>query len=134
MTEPAPKDPSIGGAVPRRPNDSVRGGRALSRSRAIVFAVLGVLLLTLGALGVLRADADVEVPEGDAIATAVEAIDFEPVNTDARLLREGFMLQPVWAVSLSVPLDGGGAADFAQLATVEINARTGEVIRVTEGS
>lgn len=116
--------------VNRRPNANVRGGQPISRNRAIIFAVLGVALLALAAFGVLRADSDVEVTYDEAIATATAAIDFEPVNTDARLLREGFVMQPVWAVSLSVPLEGGTASEFAQLATVEIDARNGDIIRI----
>jgi len=118
--------------VERRPNDNVRGGKPISRNRAIIFVVMAIGLFTLAAFGVLRADSDVDVTKDEAIATAVAAIDFEPETVDARLIREGFVMQPVWAVSLSVPTNGGGPEDFDELATVEIDARNGEIIRVSK--
>jgi len=98
--------------------------------RAKVFLALGVVLLVLGATGVLRSDSDINLERAEAVDAAREFIDFEPVNADARLVRQGFGLQPVWAVSFSIP-EAGNPRAFVRLTTVEINATTGEVIRIS---
>lgn len=97
--------------------------------RTKAFIALGVLLLMLGVSGRLQASSDVSLERDQAIEIAREYLDFEPVNEDARLVRQGFSLVPVWAVSFSIPEDDT-TREFKRLTTVEINAETGDVIRI----
>ena len=106
----------------------------MSRVRAIpgrtkLFIGFGVLLAVLGLTGRLQASQDVSIEKAEAIEIGREYLDFEPVNEDARLVRQGFSLVPVWAVSFSIPEDDT-AREFKRLTTVEINAENGEVIRI----
>ncbi len=98
--------------------------------RAKIFVVAGILILILGFTGVLSATRDVELTREEAIALALPLVDFEPDRVEARLVRQGFSMIPVWAVSLSIPT-AGNPREFVELATVEINAATGEVFRIS---
>lgn len=103
--------------------------RGLSRPSRMIL-VLGTALLMLAAAGLLRADRGIAVESSQAVELAAQEIDFEPVHTQVRLLRQGFNLRPVWAVSFSVPAEGGG---FQRVSTVEVDAVSGEVLRVVNG-
>ena len=98
--------------------------------RAKVFVVLGIALLILGLTGVLSARRGVEIEREEAIELARPHVDFEPTNTEARLFRQGVGLIPVWAVSFTIP-EAGNPREFVRLTTVEIDARNGELIRVS---
>lgn len=105
-------------------------GAVSSLSRpAKLLLVLGVALLALAASGVLRADRDIAVPAGEAVRIAQTQVDFVPEQTNVRLVRQGFATRPVWAVSLSIPSPADGR-EHERLTTVEVDARTGEVLRV----
>lgn len=99
--------------------------------RLKILVVGCVLLLTLGITGVFNVSNGVDIERQEAIDIAQPHIDFEPTNADARLVRQGIGLRAVWAVSFSIPEEGGGRDDFARLATVELDAKTGEVIRIS---
>lgn len=99
-------------------------------SRFVVFVVLGVVLLGLALSGVFTASSDADLSEAEAIEIARPLIDFEPVNEGARFLRQGAGLRPVWAVSFSIPGSGTVRDDFERLTTVQLDARSGEVLRV----
>jgi hypothetical protein len=75
--------------------------------------------------------AQIEVTQQEAIATAKEAVDFVPQTTQIRLLRQGLDTQPFWFVSLSrrSTVDPG---TFTRLTLVKIDAQSGEVADVTE--
>ncbi len=90
--------------------------------------MLGTVLLVLAATGVLQADRGIEVSSEEAVATAVAQVDFQPENVQVRLIRQGIGLRPVWGVSLSIPVPD--SAEFERLSTVEIDAISGEVLRV----
>ena len=60
-----------------------------------------------------------------AIAKAETQVDFEPVRTQIRLLRQGIPGKPYWIVSLSRP--GKRQGTFSELAVVRIDANTGKV-------
>lgn len=112
----------------------MNAGALVTRFREIpgrtkAFIGLGVVLLVLGVTGRLQASSDVALEREQAIEIAREYLDFEPVNEDARLVRQGFSLVPVWAVSFSIPEDDT-TREFKRLTTVEINAENGEVIRI----
>jgi hypothetical protein len=101
--------------------------KSLTRSSKVLL-VLGTSLLLLAYTGFLRADSGLQIGADEAIAIAEEHVDFVPEQTQIRLIRQGFNLRPVWAVSLAIPIEG--AKDFERLATVEVDAVTGQVLRV----
>lgn len=113
------------------------GGRRIAgsgnarRIRTAILVGLGALLLLLGLTGRLGVSADIEIEADEAIeiARAQPQLDFVPVDEGARLVRQGVGLQPVWAVSFSIPGDGG-RDDFERHMTVEIDATNGEVKRI----
>lgn len=90
--------------------------------------LLGAALLLLAGTGVLRADKGLAVTSAEAVTIAEQQVDFVSENTQVRLVRQGFNLRPVWAVSLSIPIPGTN--DFERLSTVEVDAITGEVLRL----
>ena len=93
-----------------------------------VILVLGTILLLLAASGVLRADRGIAVSSDQAVEIARQQVDFVSENSQVRLIRQGFNLRPVWAVSLAIPIPGTG--EFERLTTVEVDAITGAVLRV----
>ncbi len=105
--------------------------RGLSRTSKLMLT-LGSILVILAASGVLRADRGLVVTSEAAVEIAQDHVDFEPDLVQVRLLRQGFNLRPVWAVSLSIPTEGSN--DFERLSTVEVDAITGEVLRVVGSS
>jgi len=103
----------------------------LGRIRAIpgrtkFFIVLAVALAILGFAGVINAARDVNLEREEAVEIALDHVDFEPETADARLIRQGFSLEPVWAVSLAIP-QPNNPREFVRLTIVEIDARTGEI-------
>lgn len=113
-----PAETSIVGRIRSLPN------------RLVVLIALGVILTLLGLTGVLSANRDVEIERDEAIEIARQHIDFEPERSEARIFRQGPRLDPVWGVSFSIASDGG-PREFERLTTVELDARTGEVIRIS---
>lgn len=93
-----------------------------------VILVLGTILLVLAASGLLRADRGIAVSSDQAVEIAGQHIDFVSESTQVRLVRQGFNLRPVWAVSLAIPIAGTG--EFERLTTVEVDAITGTVLRI----
>ncbi len=71
----------------------------------------------------------VRITKEQAVATAEREVDFEPRDTQIRLLRQGLNSRPYWIVSLSTP--GPQADTFSRLAVVKIDANTGKVDDVT---
>lgn len=101
--------------------------KSLSRPSKVLL-VLGAVLLLLTSTGFLRADSGLEISSEEAIEIAEQHIDFVSEQTQVRLIRQGVNLRPVWAVSLSIPIEGTSA--FERLSTVEVDAVTGGVLRV----
>lgn len=93
-----------------------------------VMVVMGAILLLLAVTGVLRADQGLAVSSAEAVEIAGQHVDFVPEKTQVRLIRQGFKLRPVWAVSLAIPIEGTNA--YERLSTVEVDALTGDVLRV----
>lgn len=96
----------------------------------MIFIAVSGLLVTLALTGRFNASSDVTITREEAIEIAYDHVQFEPVNADARLVRQGFRLTPVWGVSLSIPSEGS-SQEFERLNTVEIDAQTGEVLRIS---
>jgi hypothetical protein len=90
--------------------------------------IIGVLLL---AFFVARScqQSQVRITKEQAVATAEREVDFEPRDTQIRLLRQGLNSRPYWIVSLSTP--GRQQDTFTRLAVVKIDANTGKVDEVT---
>ena len=92
-----------------------------------------MLVIVLGlAFAVSRGcqQSQIRITKEQAIATAERQIDFDPANTQVRLLRQGLSSEPFWVVSLSIPT--GQRDRFRQLAVVRIDANTGAVADVKE--
>ena len=92
---------------------------------------MALLVIVLGlAFAVSRGcqQSQIRITKEQAIATAERQIDFDPANTQVRLLRQGLSSEPFWVVSLSIPT--GERDRFRQLAVVRVNANTGEVAEV----
>jgi hypothetical protein len=72
----------------------------------------------------------IRITKEQAVASAEREIDFDPANTQVRLLRQGLGSDPFWIVSLSIPT--GERDRFRRLAVVRVDANTGEVADVKE--
>ncbi len=73
----------------------------------------------------------IRIDEQEAIALAKQQVDFEPKETQIRLVRQGLNRKPFWFVSLSDPI--GSAIDpegFTRLVVVKIDANKGSVEEV----
>jgi len=103
--------------------------------QAKLFVFMGAALLVLGLTGTLSASNGVEIEAEQAVEIGRPELDFEPDNAEARLVRQGFGLRPVWAVLFTIPLPedvkvgSTGSSDFERQTTVEVDAVTGEVLR-----
>ena len=98
--------------------------------RTKVFIVLAIALPVLAVTGILNSQRDVDLSRDDALEIGRTYLDFEPEIEEARVFRQGAQLQPVWAVVFTIP-EEGNPREFARRTTVEIDARTGEVLRVS---
>ncbi len=99
-------------------------------------AVLGGILVLAFFVAKGCQDEQVAVTQEDAVATANEALDFEPTFTQVRLLRQGINRKAYWFVSLSIPIgfDGDRPDLFAALSVVKIDAGSGEIASIQEQS
>jgi hypothetical protein len=104
--------------------------RAQRRGRLDRRAVVLLVALFVLTLGVSRScqQSQVRITKEQAIVSARARVDFAPRRTQVRLVRQGLNARPYWAVSLSVP---GPNDTFRQLATVRVDANTGQVAVVT---
>lgn len=99
---------------------------APTRSKVLLGMI--VLIVLLGLTGRLSAGSGVELTADEAIEIARPLVDFEPEASDALLVRQGFNLRPVWAVSFSVRTPGGTRNDFDHLMIVNVDAVDGQII------
>jgi hypothetical protein len=72
----------------------------------------------------------IRLDKNQAIAKAQKRVDFTPLRTQIRMLRQGITSEPYWIVSLSRP--GKQSGTFSRLAVVRINANTGKVETVRQ--
>lgn len=116
----------------QQPTRRIAGEGNARRVRTVILVALGAVLLLLGVTGRLGVGADIDIEPEEAIAIALNQpeLDFTPVDTGARLVRQGVGLRPVWAVSLSIP-GTDSRDDFERHMTVEIDATTGEPMRIS---
>jgi Peptidase propeptide and YPEB domain len=92
-----------------------------------VLVIVGVLVLAFFVARNCQQD-QVRLTEDQAIVIAECQVTFEPERTQIRLLRQGLNSKPYWIVSLSIPGERKGT--YRRLATVQIDAKTGEVVDV----
>jgi hypothetical protein len=116
---------SHGHAAESRPSVSARG---FLRPRVLAFVGLLVLIVLVGNS---CQNSQVRFTQQQAIALARQQVDFEPTQTQIRLVRQGIRSQPIWAVSLSVPT---GPEQFDRLAVVRIDANKGKVVSIATQS
>ncbi len=73
----------------------------------------------------------IRIDEQEAIALAKQQVDFEPKETQIRLVRQGLNRKPFWFVSLSDPIGSPTSPEgFSRLVVVKIDANTGSVEEV----
>jgi uncharacterized membrane protein YkoI len=92
-----------------------------------VLVIVGVLVLAFFVARNCQQE-QVRLTEDQAIVIAERQVNFEPERTQIRLLRQGLNSKPYWIVSLSIP--GEREDTYRRLATVQIDAKTGEVVDV----
>lgn len=89
-----------------------------------VLAVLALLAVTVVAAQSCQ-QAQIRVTKERAISTARPEAGFKPQRTQVRLVRQGLNGHPFWAVSFSVPAQGGDG--YSHLTTVRVDANSGKV-------
>ena len=87
--------------------------------------VVGVLVLAFVVSRGCQHD-QIKVTQEEAVAIAQEQVDFDPDDTQVRLLRQGIDRHPFWIVSLSIPSADGETYD--ELAVLRIDATSGEIV------
>jgi hypothetical protein len=70
----------------------------------------------------------IDLTQDEAIAIAVEQVDFEPDRTIVRFVRRGVGFRPHWAVSL---VREGESGEPSSATVVLIDAADGDVVSVT---
>ncbi len=98
--------------------------------RFITIRTVSFVLLVLLLVFVARScqSSQVRVSQARAIDIARQRVDFQPKQTQIRLLRQGLNAHPYWAVSLSIPQGGG----YRKLTVVRVDANTGSVAAVDD--
>jgi hypothetical protein len=111
---------SSAGGRPERPKEP-------DRPRWVGFAFVAFFLIA--AFLVMRGcqERDVRIDDQQALATARDAVDFEPDRTSVRFVRQGLRSYPFFAVSLSLGQEGQPGA---RRATVLVDARSGDVAEI----
>lgn len=94
-------------------------------------AVIGGVLLLAFFVARSCQQAQIRITKEQAIATAEREVEFEPKQTQVRLLRQGLRREPFWIVSLSIPR-GENQNTFSRLAVVRVEANTGKVESVAQ--
>jgi hypothetical protein len=124
---------SVADAEGRPPEAESRSrGRATEWQRPTWprLAVIGAILVL--AFVVSRSgEQSQRITEEQAIALAERQVDFEPEQTQIRLIRQGIPSEPFWFVALSVPSQQNENA-FSKLAQFRVNANTGEVEEILQ--
>ena len=100
-------------------------------SRRLLFIAAGLLVVVF----LMRGCSGVDISREEAVATAATAFQahegyFEPVNTEARVLRQGIPTSAVWIVVFTVPDPDGSRNEFLHHATVRVDAGNGNVLDI----
>lgn len=94
-----------------------------------VGVIISVLVLAFVAAQTCQ-KSSIRLDKNQAIAKAKAQVDFTPLRTQIRMLRQGVPSKPFWIVSLSRP--GKAPGTFSALAVIRINANTGKVESVNQ--
>ncbi len=105
--------------------------RPINPARVWLLAVGVAVLVIGGATGLLRSCSGVDVDADEAVEIARPHINFEPTDTNVRMVRQGFPGRPTWAVVFSIP-DPSDPTKFSRLTAVRVDGRTGQVIQVED--
>lgn len=89
---------------------------------AVVVAVLIGAFIVSRSCGV----SDIKTSQNEAVAEAKAKADFDPEDTQVRLLRQGIDRHPFWIVSMSTLSPNG--QKYADLAVARIDASNGEIV------
>lgn len=123
-----PRRPATDPPAQRLPWQTRRWGTSVQRlTRMRVLAIVALFALTLVVAKSCQ-KAQVRFGKDRAVAIAQQQIDYRPVQTQVRLVRQGINSRPFWAVSFSIPARRG--KDYAKLTTVRVDANTGKVAAV----
>ena len=99
--------------------------RKVLKPRPLLFVLL-VAVTFLAAQSCQRSQ--VRISQDRAVSIARSHVDFRPERTQIRLVREGLTSRPYWAVSLSIPANGG----YKELTVVRVDANSGKVAALTD--
>ena len=91
-------------------------------------AVIAAVLVVAFVASQTCQKSSIRLDKDQAIAKARQQVEFTPMRTQIRLLRQGLGSKPFWIVSLSRP--GKREGTFSALAVIRVNANTGKVERV----
>lgn len=107
--------------------NETQSGRAPTWPRvAVVVAVLVGAFLVSRSCGT----SDIKTSQDEALAKATAEADFEPEDTQIRLLRQGIDRHPFWIVSMSTLSPNGQA--YTDLAVARVDATSGEIVEFRE--
>lgn len=123
-----PRRPATDPPAQRAPWASRGWGTSVQRlTRVRVLAIVALFAVTLVVAKSCQ-KAQIRFGKDRAVVIAQRQIDYRPVQTQVRLVRQGINSRPYWAVSFSVPARRG--KDYAKLTTVRVDANTGKVAAV----
>ena len=74
----------------------------------------------------------IRISKETAIVTATRAADFKPERTQVRLVRQGLNGHPYWAISLSIPANGGNG--YKRVSVARVDANTGKLVAFTDNA
>jgi hypothetical protein len=91
-----------------------------------------VLAVLVGAFAISRTcgTSDIKTSQDEALATAKAEADFDPEDTQIRLLRQGIDRHPFWIVSMSTLSPNGRS--YTDLAVARVDATSGEIVEFKE--
>jgi hypothetical protein len=96
-----------------------------------VVLVVGLFAVCLVAANTCQ-QRQVRISKETAIATADRAADFQPQQTQVRLVRQGLNGRPYWAVSLSIRRSGGNG--YERVAVARVDANNGKLVAFTDNA
>ena len=105
--------------------------------RPMLLIVVGLILVIL-LVFFPGSCSGVDIEEGQAIATARDALEahpqaFTPERTETKILRQGFPPTAMWVIVFTVQDPDGGPEDFLRHAAIWVDAGTGELRQVNVG-
>jgi hypothetical protein len=109
------------------PEEPPQGPRRLTRRGVLAFVAL--LAVTIVAAQSCQ-QRQIRFTKDQAIATARPQAGFTPERTQVRLVRQGLNGHPYWAISLSIPNEGGNG--YQRVAVARVDANNGKLVAFTD--